>query len=147
MMKIIFVTGNKGKFAEAQHIIPELKQNNIDLVEIQEVDPKVIILQKIIEAKKSLQGNLIVEDTSLYLDCLGGLPGPLIKWFMKTIGNDGLVKITESLGSNKAIAKVVIGYSNEDGSVEYFEGSIDGEIVNSRGENGFGWDSIFQPAG
>ncbi len=147
MNKIIFVTGNKGKFAEAQQIISELEQNDIDLVEIQEIDPKKVILHKLEQAKKLLQGNLIVEDTSLYLDCLGGLPGPLIKWFMKTIGNEGLVKIAESFENKKASAKVVIGNSNENDSVEYFEGSIDGEIVKPRGENGFGWDSIFQPAG
>lgn len=145
-MNIIFLTGNKGKFDEAKQIISDLVQHDVDLTEIQGIDPKAIISHKLEEAKKVLQGNLIVEDTSLYLDCLNGLPGPLIKWFMKTIGNDGLVKIAEAFGNNKAVAKVVLGLGKEDGSAEFFEGSIDGVIVKPRGDNGFGWDPIFQPA-
>ncbi len=146
-MKIVFVTGNKGKLEEAKQIIPDLEQQDIDLVEVQGIDPKPIIAHKLEEAKKLLQGNLVVEDTSLYLDALGGLPGPLIKWFMKTLGNDGLAKMAESFGNSKATAKVVIGFSKEDGSVEFFEGAIEGDIVKPRGENGFGWDAIFQPTG
>jgi len=146
-MKIIFVTGNKDKFGEAKQIIPELEQQDIDLTEIQGIDSKEIITHKLEEAKKVLQGNLVVEDNSLSFDCLGGLPGSLIKWFLKTIGNEGLVKITESFGNNKAKAAVVIGFSNTEGTTDFFEGSIEGEIVKPRGKNGFGWDPIFLPNG
>lgn len=146
-MKITFITGNKGKFEEASQIIPELEQQDIDLTEIQEIDSSKIIASKLQEANKHLQGNLVVEDNSLTLNCLNGLPGPLIKWFLKTVGNDGLVKIAQDFGDNKAKATVTIGFSKEDGSIEYFEGSIEGEIVNPRGDNGFGWDPIFQPNG
>jgi non-canonical purine NTP pyrophosphatase (RdgB/HAM1 family) len=66
---------------------------------------------------------------------------------MKTVGNDGLVKIADSFGNNKAAAKCIIGLSKDDGIVEFFEGSIEGKIVPPRGENGFGWDPIFQPDG
>jgi len=146
-MKVVFVTGNKGKFEEAKQIIPDLEQQDIDLVEIQSIDSKEIVAHKIEEARKVIQGSLVVEDNSLSLESLGGLPGPLIKWFMKTIGIDGLVKITELSGNTKATASVIIGLSREDGATEFFVGSIDGGIVKPRGENGFGWDSIFQPNG
>jgi non-canonical purine NTP pyrophosphatase (RdgB/HAM1 family) len=146
-MKLIFVTGNKGKFAEAKLIIPELEQLDIDLMELQEIDPEAIIKHKLKEAAKTIQGNLVVEDTSLYLDCLNGLPGPLIKWFMKTIGNAGLVSISESFKNNRAVAKVIIGLGKVDGSVEFFEGLVSGKIVRPEGKNGFGWDPVFQPDG
>ncbi len=146
-MKFFFITGNQGKFGEASKIIPELEQKDIDLVEIQSLDPKVIIQSKLEEAKKNIQGNIVVEDGSLYIESLNGLPGPLIKWFMKALDNDGLYKITESLESNKAIAKVIIGVSFESGIIEFFEGSISGVIVSPRGENGFSWDKIFMPDG
>lgn len=141
------VTGNKGKYEEAKLIIPDLEFKDVDLIEIQSIDSKEIIKHKLDEAKKVLTGNLIVEDNSLYLDCLHGLPGPLIKWFLKTIGNDGLVKMAESFENSKARASVLIGLGMEDGQIEFFEGSIDGEIVRPRGENGFGWDQIFKPTG
>lgn len=33
-----------------------------------------------------------MEDTSLYLEGLNGLPGPLIKWFLQKIGLEGIVQ-------------------------------------------------------
>jgi inosine/xanthosine triphosphate pyrophosphatase family protein len=80
-MKIQFITGNKNKFAEAQKIISNLEQLDVDLPEIQEIDAKKVIEAKLQEARNLFEGEFVVEDTSLYLDCLNGLPGPLIKWF------------------------------------------------------------------
>lgn len=143
---IKFITGNKGKIEEALQILGDVDSLDLDLIEIQEIDAQVIIEAKLKEAEKIHKGEFIVEDTSLYLDALGGLPGPLIKWFMKTIGNDGLYKIAEKLGENGAEAKTIIGYSDVDGKVKFFEGSVRGTISEPRG-TGFGWDPIFIPSG
>jgi len=145
-MAIYFITGNKGKFAEVQAILGNVEQLDIDLPEVQDVDAHKIIEEKLKEAQKRQVGECIVEDTSLYLEGLNGLPGPLIKWFMKTIGNEGLFKISVAFRNSKAEAKTLIGYSDEKGEIQFFEGSIAGTIVSPRGE-GFGWDPIFQPEG
>jgi inosine/xanthosine triphosphate pyrophosphatase family protein len=106
---IYFVTSNKGKFSEAQKIVPELEMLEMDLPEEQEVDQQKIIEKKLafvadylcsaqgrkrIE-RESGEGSVefIVEDTGFYIDCLPGLPGPLIKWFLKTIGRQGIYEI------------------------------------------------------
>jgi non-canonical purine NTP pyrophosphatase (RdgB/HAM1 family) len=146
-MVIYFITGNKGKFMEVSSIIPNVKQLNIDLSEIQNDDPKEIVRVKILEAFKHKKGGFIVEDTSLYLDCLNGLPGPFIKWFLKKIGNRGLFNLTKKLGNNRAEAKTIIGYAKNPKSIYYFEGSIKGKIISPKGNSNFGWDSIFQPDG
>ncbi len=143
---LYFITGNKGKLAEVQSILGKVEALDIDLPEIQELDAHKIIQAKLEEAQKHQAGEFIVEDTSLYFEAMDGLPGPLIKWFMKTVGNDGLYKISEAFGNFNAEAKTIIGYSDADGKVEFFEGSIKGAIVSPRGE-GFGWDPIFQPEG
>ncbi len=146
-MALYFITGNKNKFSEVKAIIPNVEQLDIDLPEIQDIDAKKIISAKLLEALNYKQAEFIVEDTSLYLECLNGLPGPLIKWFMKTIGNDGLFNIAEKLGNNKAEAKTIIGYAKNPKEIYYFEGSVKGKIVSPRGKSGFGWDPIFQPEG
>lgn len=145
-MNIFFLTGNKGKLEEAMAIIPEIQGKEIDLEEIQELDVKKIIENKLELAAKQLTGNLIVDDTSLYITALNGLPGPLIKWFMKTVGNEGLIKMAKAFGDNQAEARTWIGYYSN-GKTEFFEGVMKGRIVDSRGENGFGWDSIFEIEG
>jgi inosine triphosphate pyrophosphatase len=145
MPKIIFITGNTGKLKEARALIPSLISQDIDLPEIQEIDALKVIEAKLKEASSCQKGEYIVEDTSLYFDCLNGLPGPLIKWFMKRMGDQKLYELTEKYKNNKAIAKTFIGHIDTKGKCNYFEGSITGTIVNPRGDNGFGWDKIFQP--
>ena len=146
-MTLYFITGNKGKLAEVQAVLPDVEALDIDLPEIQSLDAHEIIKAKLLEAQKHQTGEFIVEDNSLYLEGIRGLPGPLIKWFLKTVGNDGLYKMAEAFGNFNAEAKVVIGYSNSAGEISFFEGNTKGTIVPARGSEGFGWDPIFQPEG
>lgn len=144
---LYFITGNENKFEEAQAILGDLERLDIDLPEIQEIDAKEIVKAKLIEALNHTKGEFIVEDTSLYLDSLNGLPGPLIKWFLQTTGREGLARIAQSFDNNKASAKTIIGYGKSHEEIYFFEGEIKGNIIASRGETNFGWDPIFQPEG
>lgn len=147
MKKIIFITGNAGKLKEAQSILPEIVGKSIDLPEIQEIDAQKIISAKLEEARIRHKDIYIVEDTSLYFNCLNGLPGPLIKWFLESLGDQKLAEIALKLGNPKAEARTLIGYIDEKGRKSYFEGKIKGKIVLPRGKEGFGWDKIFLPDG
>lgn len=142
-----FITGNKHKFAEVQAILPQVEQLDIDLPEIQEIDAKEIIKAKLLEALKHQFGELIVEDTSLYFEALNGLPGPLIKWFRKTLGNQGLAELVAKYGNNRAQAKTLIGYARSTEEIYFFEGVLAGRIVPPSGNSDFGWDPIFLPDG
>ena len=146
-MKLVFITGNKGKFEEASKIIPDLEQKDIDLVEIQSVDSNEIISLKLEEAKKYVSGNIVVEDGSLCIGALKGLPGPMAKWFLNILGNDGFYEMVKNYEDKSATTKVVLGVSFENRTTQFFEGSISGTIVAPRGENGFGFDQIFLPDG
>ena len=146
-MTLYFITNNKNKFEEVRAIIPEVKQLEIELQEFQEIDAKKIIESKINEALKHKKLEIIVEDTSLYLDCMNGLPGPLIKWFLKTIKVEGIYNLAEKLNNYNAEAKTIIGYAKNEKEIYFFEGSIKGKIVKPSGKTTFGWDPIFMPDG
>lgn len=144
---LFFVTGNKNKYAEAQQIIPNLLQADLDLIEIQGIDTKSIIRAKLLEAKSRIAGSIIVEDTSLEFQCLNGLPGPLIKWFLKKMGNKRLAELAINNKNTSAKAILWIGYLDPKGGIRYFSASLKGEIVIPKGRHGFGWDPIFRPLG
>ncbi|MBI4895462.1 MAG: non-canonical purine NTP pyrophosphatase [Candidatus Aenigmarchaeota archaeon] len=144
---LYYVTGNNNKFEEARAILGNVEQLNINLSEIQELDPKKIIKKKLLEALKHKKENVIVEDTCMYLDCMKGLPGPLIKWFLQTIGIEGIVELTEKLRNNRAEVRLIVGYAKNDKEISFFEGSDSGVIVRPRGSLKFGFDPIFQPDG
>ncbi len=146
-MRLLFITGNEGKFKEVKTALSFVKQFNIDLPEIQETDSRKIIKFKLLEALKHKNAGFIVEDTSLYLDCLNGLPGPLIKWFLGSIGDKGIYELTRKFRNNNAQAKTIFGYAENEDKIHFFEGIISGSIVLPQGERGFGWDRIFLPDG
>lgn len=146
-LPLFFITSNKAKFEEAKAILPELQHLNIELPEIQETDAKIIIQAKLQEAFQSCNGSFIVEDTSLYMDALNGLPGPLIKWFQVKIGNEGLANLASLLGNPSASAVTLLGYAKTPQQLHFFEGKIEGRIIAPKGNFGFGWDPIFLPNG
>lgn len=128
-------------------ILGKVEALDIDLPEIQELDPRAIIEAKLQEARKRCQGSILVEDTSLHLAAINGLPGPLIKWFLASVGVNGIYEITKRFHNFRAKARTVVGYSNHQGETFFFEDTITGQIVSPRGDQGFGWDAIFQPDG
>jgi len=144
--KLYFITGNAGKFTEAQSVISDVEQIDLDLLEIQEIDARKIIEEKLREAVKNNSGEFFCEDTSLYINCLNGLPGPLIKWFLESIEDKGIFDLIERFDDKSAVAKTIMGYTDGDNTV-FFEGDVEGKIVAPRGENGFGWDKLFLPDG
>jgi non-canonical purine NTP pyrophosphatase (RdgB/HAM1 family) len=143
---IHFVTGNVNKLREFKAQIPDLEQLELDLEEIQSLDPKHVIGHKLNQAAAMLPGQLIVEDTSLTLHALGRLPGTYIKWFLDSIGLDGIADLASRYPDQSATARTVIGYRDAFGKHHFFTGELEGSIAPPKGK-GFGWDVIFVPSG
>jgi len=145
---LLFVTGNKNKHKEVQEVLGEnfiVEMVNIDLPEIQGTDQE-IIENKVRVASSKIDGPFIVEDTSLEFNALNGMPGPYVKWFLKSIGNTGLHNLLEAYENKRAKAICNIAYCDGN-NIDIFRGISDGFIVNEGGKNGFGWDRIFMPVG
>ena len=139
----LFLTGNRHKLAEFQQVWPELQSWDIDLPEIQHHDARAVVRAKLLSAAQLKPGcSLMVEDTALCLSALGGLPGPLTKWFVdpqaEALTLIGLLHVAETPDGSIA--------QNAE-SLHIFEGRTAGQVVLPRGTQGFGWDPIFQPEG
>jgi len=143
-----FITGNSEKFNEVKEFLPELQQLDIDLPEIQELDAKKVIDAKLKEAQKHVEKGeeIIIEDTSLYIREMNLLPGTFIKWFLESLGVEGIWNIGKHLSSKEAYVKTIIGYIDKDANMHFFEGVVEGHIVKPRGV-GFGWNPLFQVKG
>ncbi len=140
---VVFITGNDNKYGEAKQHIPGLERRALDLKELQSTDLADILKHKLSQAMREIDGPCFVEDTSLNIDALGGLPGPFVKWFLKAMGPEGIAKLSD--GSD---ALAVCGIAYYDGENEHvFFGETKGRIVAPRGVTGFGWDTIFAPEG
>ena len=154
--KIInFVSGNKNKLKELNEILSsnikdiEVKQLDIDLPELQGY-PEDIVKGKLklaLEKAKDLKGPVLVEDTSLCFNAYGGLPGAYIKYFLKAIKPEGLYKMACAFDDHSAYAQSIYGLQkNEKEEPKLFVGKTEGEIVEPKGDNNFGWDPCFKPS-
>lgn len=143
--KISFITGNDDKFEEASKLIENLVRLDIDLPEIQELDPHKIIVHKLEQARLQFGGTFIVEDTSLCLDGLNGFPGPLIKWMLQAQSLEEIYDIVAATKNFAATARTLVGYSSKQGEILFFEGAVRGTIVPPKGTYSFGWEKLFKP--
>jgi XTP/dITP diphosphohydrolase len=148
--RAIFVTTNEHKRREVQQILGvALEGADLDLPEIQAIDPAEVAAEKARAARKALGDTdlpVLVEDSGLMVDAWGGFPGALTKWVMQSVGNEGLLRMLDSGEDRSARAVCVVALAEADGRVRMFRGEVGGTVAESpRGEGGFGYDPVFVP--
>lgn len=140
------MTGNPHKVKEVSSFfsgIAEIEHVNLDIPEIRHDDVGAVAYEKAQAAWEHLQRPLIVDDTGFFIHALGGFPGTCAAYCMKTIGNDGILRLMQGVLDRSAFFETVIAYATDEG-IELFSGRIDGEVLEEpRGFGGFGYDPIF----
>lgn len=165
---IVFITGNEGKRKEVEQILGNkyaLINVSLDVPEIQSISVNEVTTSKIKSAYKLLQENfneviekfnakgikvknineviVICEDTGLYIKNMNNFPGALIKFYLESIGIEGIVQIN---GNSIAKAETVIGVIKYGKIMKNITGSRSGKIANSiTSTDSFGWDPVFIP--
>ncbi len=151
---IFFVTGNTHKFNEGLEIFSKerlrynLKQKDIKTIEIQARSLGDIALFKLNSVKHKINTSFFIEDAGFFVDIpLGGFPGVYSSYVLKTIGNEGILKLVDGFNESKAHFSAIISlYFKPLDKVLFFDGNITGRISKTiRGEGGFGFDPIFIP--
>jgi non-canonical purine NTP pyrophosphatase (RdgB/HAM1 family) len=145
---LTFITSSANKRAEVERILGrKVIQTSIPLEEIQAIALEPVIRYKTLQAYAQLGQPVLVEDTGVAFAAWNGLPGALVKWFLRSLGTEGICRLLRGELNREATAMTLFGYY--DGS-EYqtFAGAVTGIVPDTpRGSHGFGWDAIFQPLG
>lgn len=146
MTDVTFITGNENKAALLAKLLGmEIAHRKLDLDEIQAVRPEEVVEYKVRQAYELLKRPVLVEDTCMGLDELGGLPGPFIKFFIEQEdGAEKICRMADGLKSRRATATVTFGYY-DGGRIELIQNTVHGDISLHPGEprSGFGWDTVF----
>ena len=156
-MELIFATHNQNKVEEITAILPRV----IEIKSLRDINFK----NEISETSETLQGNALIkartifnqfkrncfaDDTGLEVEVLNGDPGVLSARYAgnQNIAIDNIKKLLRKLKNHdnrKAQFRTVIALIY-DRNEYFFEGIIKGEIIReAKGNNGFGYDPIFQP--
>jgi len=144
---IYFVTTNAGKLREAKDLFKEyfdVQQIDMAYPELQEDDLSKIAAHGARSCADKLNKEVIVEDSGLFIEALGGFPGPYSSYVQKTIGNKGILKLLEGVEGRRAEFRSVVGYCAPGQEPTTFAGIWWGDILNEEtGTGGFGYDPIF----
>ena len=156
-MELIFATHNQNKVEEITAILPPV----IEIKSLRDINFK----NEISETSETLQGNALIkartifnqfkrncfaDDTGLEVEVLNGNPGVLSARYAgnQNIAIDNIKKLLRNLKNHdnrKAQFRTVIALIY-DRNEYFFEGIIKGKIIGeAKGNNGFGYDPIFQP--
>lgn len=130
--EIYYVTGNAGKFEEVSEFFqkkcPELnvKQYSLDIDEIQSLDQKIVVCDKVKKAFAVLNKPLLLDDGGIFFDAYNQFPGTLSKFVFQGLGFKGLFKLVEE--DNRAAFILQLAYT--DGKqIQLFEGICRGTVV------------------
>ncbi len=147
-MEILLATSNLHKAKTIQDLLDRPVQHlDLDLPEIQAIDVTEVIEQKARTAYHEIGQPVLVEDTSLSVTAWNGLPGALVRWFLETVGNEGICRMLADFEQLEATAETCLGFFDGREFIS-FSGLVKGSISRTpRGEGGFGWDPIFVPEG
>lgn len=159
-MQLLFASHNENKIIEVKELLQHLPYKIVSLKDIG-------FNEDIPETAATIEGNAILkatylnektnlpvfaDDTGLEIDALGGRPGVYSARFAgeKATYQENIDKVLFEMKNQKnrsARFKTIIAlYKNQ--VIHTFEGCIEGRILEKEnGENGFGYDPIFQPEG
>ena len=157
--ELVFATQNEGKYNEVKKLIPSVISllSLDDLNFCGEIEETGKTLKQNAKIKsdfiyKNYNTNCFADDSGLEIDSLKGLPGVYSARFAgnNCKSQDNIEKVWRLLaGYKNTNAKLKSVFSlNINGKTFFFEGKIEGKIIfDQRGQNGFGYDSIFIPNG
>ncbi len=149
-MKVLFATGNPGKLKEVQaKFAPmgfEVEQLVDEYPEIQADTLEEVVhsgLKWLFDRHKT---PIIIDDSGLFIEALGGFPGVYSAYVFKTLGCDGILKQMVNIENRKAEFQCCAGYVDANGQIITIMGKSHGNLIHEmRGSGGFGYDPIFVP--
>ncbi len=114
-MKISFVTSNNAKAEIAQRALKnfgiEVEQVSVDLIESRAEDPADIAKEKAEQAFKLLGKPCMVEDSGFFIEALGGFPMTHIKYSLKTLGVQNILKMLDGVSNRNCEWRSTVAYA------------------------------------
>ncbi len=147
--KLIIVTGNPLKFRELSAALGEFfdcEQRVLeDNYEIQGA-PEEILQHKLLRAYETFKQPVLVDDTSLHFEILGGFPGPYIRDFFRALKP---WQMGERFAGSRIEAVCRLGICKGENNITIGEGRVQGVVVKpeTKDDNAREFDLFFLPDG
>ena len=155
MEKLIYLTTNPNKVNEANEFFSKkygfnigIVNPNFEILEIQASTCKEVAAFSAEYAANKLKTAVLKSDTGLYIDALGGLPGPYNHYFDKQIGIEKFLELLKNEKNRKARIEHCFAFCKPGNKAIVFSGGGTGTIAyEARGKRGRWHDKFFIPDG
>lgn len=161
MRKIVLSTDNKNKLREIREILEDLDveiygKSDIDGMNFEVIEDGDTLYDNALKKARAMADRVdfavLADDTGLFVKALGGEPGVHSARYASEHDDkknrQKLLKNLEDKKDRSAHFKTQIILIDEDKNIIPIEGVCNGKIsLEERGDNGFGYDSIFVPEG
>ena len=155
MEKLIYLTTNPHKVEEANEFFGkkygfnlEIMNPDFEVIEIQAKTCGEVAAFSAKYAAEKLNCPVLKSDSGLYIDALGGLPGPYNAYFDKQIGIDKFLELFKNETNRKARIEHTFAYCEPGEEPVVFTGGGTGTIAKeARGTRGRWHDKFYIPAG
>jgi XTP/dITP diphosphohydrolase len=147
-MRYLFLTSNRHKFNEAEELFKK-EGLNLDWLRGSYTEVQGETLEEVARAAVEAADSegVFIEDSGLFVGALKGFPGVYSSYVLRTIGNQGILRLLEDTQDRRAWFESVVAYRAKN-EVKIFKGVVRGNIsLGVRGSDGFGYDPIFIPEG
>jgi len=151
MKKISFVTTNHDKFIKFRKAVPhiegvEIVELAVETPEIQARDNKDVARYSAKWAADKYNVPIIKEDVGLYIEALGGFPGPYLNHVEKWIQADGFIALLKDKKSRRAKYELCVAYCEPGKEPVCFSTYIYGSFEHrSKGKGGWIVDKLIIP--
>ena len=162
-MQLVFASANQNKISEIADKLKTISDAPLAIIGLHEIG----CTDDIPETRDTIEGNALQkaeyivehygincfsEDTGLEIDALNGEPGVKSARYAgeQRSSHDNMQKVLDKMANetNRAARFKTIIALKLDGQTHLFEGIINGTIRHApSGQDGFGYDPIFQPDG
>lgn len=113
----------------------------METAEIQADDVVDIAKHSAIEASEKLKCSVLKNDTGLFVEALGGFPGPYTHYVDEKLSGDGLLKLLEGVENRKACFIEAYAYCEYGKEPVVFKSITNGVIAKEKsGIYGWSWD-------
>ena len=163
MVKVLVASRNQGKVRELEQVLRELNIEGVELVSLHDAPPYpdpvedglTFAENALLKARAGAKATglpCVADDSGLTVKALNGMPGILSARWSGTHGDDqannDLLLAQMADINDRSAAFVSCCVLATPGGEEYTaEGRWEGELLREPcGENGFGYDPLFQPA-
>ena len=116
----------------------------MELKEIQSDSILEVAEDKVLQAFKTNQKEIFIEDDGLFIEALNDFPGVYSSYINKTIGSVGILDLLGNKVNRKASFKSIIAFYDGH-TIKSFTGEIRGKIPFDLTKGGWGFDPIFVP--